>query len=238
MAVIQDQEKILRKLRALIARAEHANTPAPEAKLCREQAEKLMAKYSINAALIGDLEGNKTKPSDFKFDIFGSYQNDRAILINGIAHIFNCQVIVHRNRWSKEVDFSIYGFEADLDMVWTLFNSVDLQLVEQLNGMSGTVGFKKSFISGFTSEVTSRLKKFYAEEVAASTNDAPGTELVLASRKDAVEEYRNDKIGKVSKGRKRDLNDYSGYGSGIDAGSKADIGLNSNKLKNQGALAV
>lgn len=234
-----DQESILRRLRALIARAEHPNTPKPEAELSRKQAEKLMAKYSINAALLGDLEENKTKPSHFKFDIFGSYMLDRGILINGIADVFNCKVIRHQNRYGTD-DYSLFGFEADLDMVWTLWESIDRQATDALFSMPGSVSFKKSFMSGFTNEVVNRLRDFYAEAIkeAEAESGTPGTAIVLANRKDEVQAYMDQTIGKTTKSKLRRSGDAGGYFAGAHAGSKADISLNDRKLANQGALSA
>lgn len=47
MAETQTQDKVTRRLEALIARANHPNTPKPEADLCRSQIDKLIIKHEI-----------------------------------------------------------------------------------------------------------------------------------------------------------------------------------------------
>lgn len=46
----ENLDKILEQVRNLLARADHPNTPAPEAELSRARAEKMMAKYRIAEA--------------------------------------------------------------------------------------------------------------------------------------------------------------------------------------------
>jgi len=41
-------ENVLRRIRALLAKAEHGNTPAPEREAAKKLASELMEKYSIN----------------------------------------------------------------------------------------------------------------------------------------------------------------------------------------------
>jgi len=48
----QKQDKVLDLVAALLARAEHPNTPAPEAELALMQANKLIAKHAIDEALL------------------------------------------------------------------------------------------------------------------------------------------------------------------------------------------
>lgn len=46
------EEKLLDRVRVLLERAEHPNTPAPEADLCRSRANRLMIKNAIDEALV------------------------------------------------------------------------------------------------------------------------------------------------------------------------------------------
>jgi hypothetical protein len=53
---------IMRKLQALIERADHPNTPEHEADACRQKADALMLKYKIESVLAGGGKANGTTP--------------------------------------------------------------------------------------------------------------------------------------------------------------------------------
>lgn len=64
-------EDMLRKVQALLARADHSNTPVPEAESCRAKAEALMYRYRINEATFVQAQpaGAELKPEWHTWDV-------------------------------------------------------------------------------------------------------------------------------------------------------------------------
>jgi hypothetical protein len=134
----------------------------------------------------------------------------------------------------------VFGYESDLERTELLYTSLLLQMASALQAASAPGGgrplfmeggrlkaWNRSFLLGFSSMVTYRLRK--AEERAVGeakkedeTTGRPSTELVLADRSLAVQaqlrkEYPNTRMTRItSSGR--------GYGAGQTAGRTADIG--------------
>jgi Protein of unknown function (DUF2786). len=59
---VQNLDKILGQIRHLIAKADHPNTPGPEAEMCRNRAETLMFRYRIEEAMIQEEAIEKAMP--------------------------------------------------------------------------------------------------------------------------------------------------------------------------------
>lgn len=69
MTTKEDLEKILRRVRALIDRADHPNTPEAEAASSREIAERLMRKYRIDEEAIIAESPDSIVPQRIDFDL-------------------------------------------------------------------------------------------------------------------------------------------------------------------------
>lgn len=218
-------EKIMRTLTALLNRAKHPNTPEPEAKLCAEQAERLMLKHSISEAKASATQKQKSKIGVWEIQIFGSYQQHRAQLLIDVAVVFSCRVIVITSAYNQNRKYELIGREGDLAMVFTLFDHLLTQLDVNILGFTGRdQRFKKSFILKFSSIVSDRLKELYDDEIA-NDSDSVGTAVVLANIGKEVDLYISDEYGKLGKGRALSYDSYEGMIHGKDAASKADIFL-------------
>lgn len=221
-------ENVIRKVRALLDRA--ANTQFPEeAQTCRETAERLMVKYTIDEAMVeASAVGGKTKPGSMEVEFTPPHINQMAYLMNGIANVFNCKLILMGKK-----DAIIYGFESDLDAVWTLWESLYSQLMNELVAQGpGSSSFKKSFMMSFSLRVHDRLEKFYKTAVEEGE---PGTALVLRDRKTEVEALFHEKHPYTSSKRMSGGSDWAGHTAGTAAGARADIGMSGRTMAGSGA---
>jgi len=86
-------EDMLRKVRALLARADHPNTPQPEAEACRDKAEELMYSYRIDEAMLAleSKQGTELVPGWAKWDVCHETSEYRfyyrCILADVLAHV-------------------------------------------------------------------------------------------------------------------------------------------------------
>src|SRR4029077_16640045 len=115
-------ERLLGKIRALLAKAESTEF-AEEAEALSARAQELMAKYSIDHALLAAQSGDREEPSGRRIPVDSPYEEPKGTLLNVIALVNRCRAV-----WSKDVGLmTVVGFPADLDAVELLFTSLLLQ---------------------------------------------------------------------------------------------------------------
>lgn len=84
-------EGMLRKVQALLARADHPNTPQPEAESCRAKAEELMTNYRIDEAMLSleGKQGTELVPGWKQFDICDEQSEYRSYYRNIFAYVLS-----------------------------------------------------------------------------------------------------------------------------------------------------
>lgn len=145
-------------------------------------------------------------------------------------------------------ELTAIGFKSDLDRVQLLDTSLQLQMARALaewwktddrSWMSKTqnVRARQSFMDGFSGGVSQKLREATrAGREAAEKDEAArarvsedkakeSVALVLRSRKDRVDDWMDQKYGKLRSGRSSyKQSDYSAQGAGHAAGKRADVG--------------
>lgn len=133
---MSNESKILELVRNLLARAEHPNTPAPEAELAMQQANKLMAKHAIEEAMLDSTrtESERKKPTDIEIKVgwesAGEFYPKMRTILMYIAEANRCKCV------PKIDDYSImrvYGFAEDVRWVEMLFTMVLADFLRQVN---------------------------------------------------------------------------------------------------------
>lgn len=246
---VQDLDKIKRRIKALLSRADHKNTPAPEAELSRQQAEKLMVKYSITEAKIQSEMGDdyKFKPSKYFIDVPNPFATHKGRIITYLCDVFNSAVFYDDVKGASSLRYHLYGHDSDLDTIFTLFMSLYEQMTQELiqaeldceYQLSGHVGarFRKSFIHSFGVRIHQRLTEMYREEIAE--NGDAGTELVLADRKRLSRVAMFEENSNLREGRPSTITvDPNAMDLGKQAGDRADITLSGSKISSPDSLAL
>lgn len=133
-----DLNDVLRKVRALVARAEHPETPEAEAKAASEMADALMLKYAIDEATIdkGRPEAQRSKPSSIDVALTGdntliAYMG---FLAEQVAKHCNCLIRTYRHYDYTEHTWMarVYGFESDLRWFEIMYTTLRLHMVGAL----------------------------------------------------------------------------------------------------------
>ena len=115
-------ERMLGRIRALLAKAESTEF-AEEAEALSARAQELMAKYSIDHALLAAETGREETPGGRRIAVDNPYEAPKATLLQTVAEANRCRVV-----WSKELGLvTVIGFPADLDAVELLFTSLLVQ---------------------------------------------------------------------------------------------------------------
>jgi hypothetical protein len=240
-------ERMLGRIRALLAKAE-ATEFAEEAEALSARAQELMAKYSIDHALLAAESGRAEAAGGRRIAVDNPYETPKATLLQTVAAANRCRVV-----WSKELGLvTVIGFPADLDAVELLFTSLLVQANTAMlraggkrdgHGRSRTRAFRQSFLVSYAIRIGERLAEatVHAEQAAVAeqraagtahgdTKDAgtgtKGTDLVpfLAARQQAVDDAVDEMFGDtLRKTRAVHATDAEGWTSGRAAADLATL---------------
>jgi Protein of unknown function (DUF2786) len=233
-------ERLLGRIRALLAKAE-ATEFAEEAEALSARAQQLMAKYSIDHALLAAQEGHPEAPAGRRLAVDSPYDAPKVTLLQTVAQANRCRTV-----WLKELGLvTVIGFPADLDAVELLFTSLLVQANSAMlraggktdsYGRSRTRAFRQSFLISYAVRIGERLTEAAAhaeQEAVAEQAAAPpgaahggGQDLVpfLAARHRAVDEAVDEMFsGKLTRSRAVRVTDEEGWYSGRAAADLASL---------------
>jgi hypothetical protein len=233
-------ERMLSRIRALLAKAESTEF-AEEAEALSARAQELMAKYSIDHALLAAESGSEQTPGGRRIAVDNPYEAPKATLLQTVAQANRCRVV-----WSKDVGLvTVIGFPADLDAVELLFTSLLVQAntamlraggKQDAYGRSRTRAFRTSFLVSYAIRIGERLSEAagHAEEEAVAEQRAAaaaggrtgGTDLVpfLAARHQAVDDAVDEMFGDgLTRSRAVRATDAEGWTSGRAAADLASL---------------
>ncbi|WP_082015254.1 DUF2786 domain-containing protein [Streptacidiphilus jiangxiensis] len=222
---VAGEPKQLARIRALLAKAE-ATTYAEEAEAFTAKAQELMARHSIDEALLAARSGDRTLPGAVRIGIDNPYESAKALLLDAVASANRTQSV-----WDKQNGFcTVVGFDADLDAVELLFTSLLVQGVTAMN--SGKVqqggrskAFRQSFLVAYASRIRERLSRAtaHAQHEATTEPGVPDLLPVLAARKEAVESHTSTLFPTLRKGRAIRVSDLDGWTQGQAAADRARL---------------
>ncbi|WP_322747324.1 MULTISPECIES: DUF2786 domain-containing protein [unclassified Frankia] len=220
--------RMLDRVRALLAKAESTGF-AQEAEALTAKAQELMARHSIDYALLAAETGSRDEPTGRRVGVDNPYETPKALLLDKVATANRCRAV-----WTKDLGFAtVLGFESDLDGVELLYTSLLVQATTAMTregsrqdryGRSRTRSFRQSFLTAFAVRIGERLQgatdKAGAEAVAERGRDRLLP--VLAAREDTVREATETMFpGVVS--RPVTANDREGWSSGRAAAELASL---------------
>ena len=217
-------EAMLSKVRKLLAQAEDpACTPAESAAFTAKATE-LIARYGVDRALLAARDPATDPVGDRVVDVVAPYARDKVGLLAAVADPLRCRCV--RRRQGAGFAMHLFGFASDLERVELLFTSL---LVQAAHGLAGTpvpagahpAAFRRTWLAGFAHVVADRL--WAAEAGAVVESGAPSVALVLADRSDRVQRRIAEVYPRLRAAAPRRLAG-SGFGSGAEAGRRADLG--------------
>jgi hypothetical protein len=187
-------ERVLGRIRALLAKAESTTFPA-EAETFTAGAQSLMARHSIDRALLAALDQSSSEdPTGRRIGIDNPYDSSKAMLLGAVAEANRCRTV-----WSRDLGFSTaIGFPADLDAVELLFTSLLVQATTAMlragtrtdgYGRSRTRSFRQSFLTAYAQRIGQRLAEVTETATTEAATETAGPNLlpVLAVRNEAVD---------------------------------------------------
>ena len=184
--------RMLDKVRALLAKAESTGF-AEEADAYSAKAQELMARYSIDHALLAGQDDDPDQPVGVRITIDNPYADAKSYLLQMVAEANMC-----RSVWADYLGCStVFGFPSDIEIVDILFTSLLVQgsaaMVRegsgtQPGGSRRTRSFRQSFLHAYAVRIGERLRAVSTDASAAAARDDERLLPVLASREQAVNE--------------------------------------------------
>jgi hypothetical protein len=219
--------RMLDRVRALLAKAESTNFPE-EAEALTMKAQELMARHSLDEAMVGAAEGTASGTIGVRLAVDDPYASAKSMLLSEVAAANGCRTV-----WSKGLGFStVFGFDADVAFVEVLYTSLLVQATAAMvaagsqadrSGRSRTRSFRQSFLVAFAGRIGDRLRE--AEEAGRqSAAGEYGDALlpVLAGRSAAVDEAVQSAFPRLGTNRVS-INNAAGWAAGSAAAELASL---------------
>lgn len=148
-----DEPRMLTRIRALLAKAEATGFPE-EAEALTTKAQELMARHSIDEALLAARTHSRETPGACRIGVEPPYESAKAILLDAVASANRCRAV-----WNDDLCFTtVVGFEPDLEAVELLFTSLLVQGTaamtraeagQRAGGRKRTKTFRQAFLMGY-----------------------------------------------------------------------------------------
>ncbi|WP_369171318.1 DUF2786 domain-containing protein [Streptomyces sp. R28] len=215
------ESRMLTRIRALLAKAEATGFPQ-EAEALTVKAQELMARHSIDEALLDAQAPSHDAPGACRIGVEPPYEQAKAVLLDAVATVNHCRAV-----WNEPFGFStVVGFEADLEVVELLYTSLLVQAqvamakaegAQRAGGRKRTKTFRQSFLAAYAHHVGTRLRA--AAEMPVSDDLLP----VLASREVAVTGRLDRMFPETTTTRLRGVSDEAGWVEGAEAADRAQM---------------
>ncbi|MEU5179493.1 DUF2786 domain-containing protein [Streptomyces longwoodensis] len=213
--------RMLARIRALLAKAEATGFPE-EAEALSAKAQELMAKHSVDEALLDAAAPAPDAPSACRIGVEPPYEQAKAVLLDAVASANHCRAV-----WNEPFCFStVVGFEGDLEVVELLYTSLLVQAqsamtraeaAQRAGGRKRTKTFRQSFLAAYAHRVGTRLAEAAGSQV---TDDLLP---VLASREVAVTAAADRLFPDTVSTRLRGVSDEAGWTEGARAADRAQM---------------
>ncbi|NUP38594.1 MAG: DUF2786 domain-containing protein [Streptomyces sp.] len=215
------ESRMLTRIRALLAKAEATGFP-DEAEALSAKAQELMARHSIDEALLAARAPSPDAPGACRIGVEAPYEQAKAVLLDAVATANHCRAV-----WNEPLGFStVVGFEADLEAVELLYTSLLVQATtamtkaetaQRAGGRKRTKTFRQSFLAAYAHRIGTRLA------TAAETQVTDDLLPVLASREVAVTTHTDRMFPETTTTRLRGVNDEAGWTEGAQAADRAQV---------------
>ncbi|MDA1362025.1 DUF2786 domain-containing protein [Glycomyces luteolus] len=225
---VAESSRVYEKIRALLAKAESTDSDA-EAEAFTAKAQQLIARHSINEALLAEAGQGKREPEALRVIIERPYEQPKSELLAQIADANHCRSVY----WPDGGFTTLIGDRADLRSVELLFNSLLVQATSAMTrvgsvnakrGKSQTRSFRQSFLASFAMRIGERLRES-AEDTARDFTEETGTDLVpvMRQRDQRVDARTTELFPRLKFGRSTRITNYEGHIAGLAAADAARL---------------
>ena len=226
-------QKMLARIRALLAKAESTDFPE-EAEALSAKAQSLMARHTIDAAVLGQRSGAATTSVlARRMHLEEPHVEAKAAVVQAVGSANGVRVVLHPALGMA----TLVGAADDLDLVELLVTSLLVQAGRAMTVAAGTGGararstaFRRGFLYSFAQRIGERLDAA-RERATAEATSTYGTDLVpvLAERERAVDAVVSELFPHLRRRGGRVV-DPAGWHAGRRAADDAEIGAGRSSL--------
>lgn len=221
-------QNIIEKVQAILARANHPNTPQAEAETALALAHRLITKHNLDESALAPCAESEDIVSD-SLVITGAWAVRRRQVAYTVARRNSCDAFQTKHwkedeLWKKDgFVLHIYGTKADIFAVKTLWSAVEALAVRTIP-KEGDRSFKTSWWYGFRTGIDRALRKANTQVVNDIVAEG-GSSLVLVDRLKRAENEMHARVaGLRSTSSSYGARSSGGYNAGVSAGSSFSTG--------------
>jgi len=221
-------DNISDKVRLILERANHPNTPQAEAETALALAYRLIQKYNLDEREISNKDSASDEVLVRSFEITGPYRVRRGSLLYTIANAVGCDS--YREMETDDYQTVVivaYGTSRNLFTLETLFNAAELLALRTMP--YGDRCYRTSWWLGFCSGIARKLEREYRVIV----KESPGAGLVMVEQTERARAKMHIDVPNLRFRAASFVNDEDAYGSGRRAGSQFSSGRNGVNGQNQ-----
>jgi len=216
-------EKLLGKIRALLAKAESSSFPE-EAEALSAKAQQLMTRHALDRVLVDADTSVAGDVTTHRLWLDTPYVEAKSLLVNVVAKANRCRAIFHP-AWGF---VSVLGDENDVESVELLTTSLLVQATRAMvasggkaarNEHSRSRAYRKSFLVAYAARIGERLEEA-AEATIAQAHDSARLLPVLASQQRQVDTAFEVMFPAVV-GKRVSVSSHQGWGAGQAAADRA-----------------
>lgn len=184
------EARMLAKVRALLSKAESTEFDA-EAETLTAAAQKLMSRYSLDAAMVEHAAGTQQQVGVRRIWLDAPYVRAKSLLVSAVAAANRCRTVL-----VEHIGFvTVIGAPADLRTVELLSTSLLVQATRAMvssgtsrsrSGVTRTRSFRQSFLASYAQRIKERLME--ADRSALAETEDPRLLPVLSARSRAVDD--------------------------------------------------
>ena len=228
-------DRVLERVRKLLARAEHPATPPAEAEACSEKAAALMSRYVIDRAMLDATAAAPGAPIVQRILLEAPYTIAKAVLLDRVAKAFRVCVAIGGDHGAGR-RCTMVGFPADVAMTELLFTSLLLQATSAMIAASAghprVKAFRRSFLMGYADMIGRRLSEVRQASEAEASAATPGTSVVLVDRAARVEKAFAEEFPHL-RSLRTTVSSAGGLTAGHAAGAQADLSAAQRRVGNR-----
>ncbi|MFI9505594.1 DUF2786 domain-containing protein [Nocardia sp. NPDC052566] len=218
-------EKVLSRVRGLLAKAESTSFPE-EAEALSAKAQELMTKYALDRVLIDADTSVPDLPGARRIWLDTPYVDAKALLVDVVSTANRCRAIF-ASAWGF---MTVVGDESDLDAVELLTTSLLVQATRAMiatgnqrarTADSRSRSYRKSFLIAYATRIGERLAEANTTTIAESPDSARLLP-VLASHQLKVDEAF-DTLFPQARNRSISIANANGWDAGRAAADRAHL---------------
>lgn len=221
---------LVERVRKLLDKAEGTDN-AHEAEAFAAKAADLIAQHRIDPARLAERgdAGDDLGLTELNVGR-GAYVRGRIALLANIAEAHDVRMVFQSTPTGSIVFLA--GRHADLEIVEVLYASLHSQAASQMQGLKRATGTatqreRRSFLFGFADRIGQLMAESKAAAQAQSERAADGgaaMAVAVRERRDRVDEFAQQRWGKVRSAGRPSAVAPDGYRAGTSAAERADVG--------------